>query len=427
MLTLNSPEVNRSLAGELANINANGETKIRGNAAEPQSSINFKAPPGMPGFKQGETDPARFFVTFEQLMKDVALQPSFWRLAVLAATEKDKAAHNFVRLEMANVDWPELKVKFIERFKLQPLALHIQLHTMRQREESIDTFFGRFSEVAQQLHHPESTPHVIATFIQALHPVLRQPTLLGLRAKLAMQPMELSVALISAKEAEAQRSFNDQHRYQSSRQRGNRFSSYRKQKQPSQSNTERNDFERKRARVEDNDEKPGATSTGRPFRGRPHRRGRGRGRSHAFHTDKVRIILNDDVEMSKEPPTTLTKENKVNSTSSDEGNKKEIPRHPVPAEVNNKQIVFKYDIGAERSILSKAWCERNNITWQPTSALAQSYHALSPPTPLVGEVIAKLRLQGGEFEHKFFVDHLLLMVCLVRIWPQRRQWSLSSP
>jgi len=418
--SINAPgEIPRSLSQEMEHAVISPEIKLPLQAlvsgAESQSFINFKAPPGLPEFKQGECEPERFFVALEQLLTDVQIQPQFWRLALLAATQKDKAANNFVRLEMANVAWATLKDKFVERFKLQPLALHVRLHAMRQRDESVDSFFNRFSEVAQQLFHRESTPHIMAAFVQALQPSLRQPTLIGLRAKLLTQPMELSVALVAAKEAEAQLPLVERPRYNATRyhkQNFNRQSFNRFKRQNYAPVLEKQEGEHKRSRLEEpekNNSNQRAPSLGRPFRRFRSHRGRGRGsRGQVFSTDRVEVILPSEKEIATSSKEISLVEKPVQREGLEDDARREIPRHPVPAEINSKRIIFKYDIGAERSIVSKSWCERNNIKWQATSAQAQSFHALSSPTPLIGEFIAKIRVQGLELEHKFFVEHLFV-------------------
>jgi len=381
---------------------------------ETLSSINFKPPPGLPEFKQGESEPARFFTNLEQMLRDVQIPSQFWRLALLSATHKDKAAASFVRLEMANTPWQELKIKFVERFKLQPLALHVTLHAMRQGAETVDAYFDRFSEVAQQLLSPEGTPHIIATFIQSLHPALRQPTLMSFRAKLMTQPAELSVAFVAAKEVETQLSFGDRARYQASK-RGHHRGIKRSLHSNVNSPPQRPQW-RKKARPDypprDNqmENKESSLPSGRPFRGRGSGRGfgRGRGKPQTFQTDRVEIVDNKDEPLEHEESESSTEQRVRKVTQEKAPKEKAIPRHPVPAELNDRKIVFKYDIGADRSIVSKDWCDNNGITVLPTTALAQSFHSLSAPTPLLGEFTARIRIQGTELEHKFYVDHLFV-------------------
>jgi len=404
MASLSAPQAQRSLGREL---DAVSEVKVYPTSSEVHSAINFKPPPGLPTFKQGDTEPVRYFKTLEQLFKDLLIPSHYWRLALLASTEADKVANNFVKIEMANVKWEELKSKFIERFKLQPLALHVALHSMRQGDEPVERFFNRFCEVAQQLQGPESTPHVVAAFIQALQPVLRKPTLTALRMKTTSQPLELSVACVAAREVESQLSTSEFTQYLITRKRF-RQSPKRGQKRfnnNTSQNFRENTWEQKRTRVESTPDKPRgpsftqrhstSSSTGRPFRGRHNFRGRGRGGPKPFNTDRVEII--DLREKSNELEQIEAKKQE-----------NEIPRHPVPAEINNIRIIFKYDIGADRSILSKSFCDRNGIKYLPTQAQAQSFNALSEPSPLVGEVVAQIRVQDLTIEHKFFVGNLFV-------------------
>jgi len=330
----------------------------------------------------------------------------------MEATKHDRAATNFVRLEKTNASWDLLKSQFTDRFKLQPLALHMALQAMRQSAEDVNTYFDRFAEVAQQLQqtppHEESTALIIAAFIQSLHPLIRQQTLAGFCAKILAQPQELSVAVVAAKETEASLSMWEKQRYfaRTSNRKLDKPQYKRNFRSNSQTSGEEGDAEKKArsgspgSQTHTQGFKPPQGHESRFSRGRPFQRGRGnfrgrgalrgnRGSKDSFQTDRVVI---------------RTQQTHDEDSTSTGGHI--IPTHPVPAEIGGKQIVFKYDLGADRSIVSQDWCLRNNITTMPTMATAQGFRASTAPSKLLGEFTTTIAVDKSIIEHTFFVEQL---------------------
>jgi len=89
-LQAQSPQKN--LIGEFDAVSSNPQT---GNMASPGSlnnsigpgfntmpsyspqGANFRAPPGLPTFKPGETEPRRFFILLEQVLRDINMPQQY--------------------------------------------------------------------------------------------------------------------------------------------------------------------------------------------------------------------------------------------------------------------------------------------------------------------------------------------------------------